>query len=1237
MTLATTDGAEFDLYSIDLINEFVCFNCCTLSITLTGYKDGSLVNGATYTSSNTGLSTTFSVSGDSDFDEIDSLRITASSGDLTATLIDNIVWAPAFTGCNLSASITAQNNIACKGDNNGSLTVTQSSGSTPIDYSWSNGSTTSNSSSSTNTTSFLAAGFYRVTVTDNNGCTATASSTITEPATALSASASVAANISCNGGADGGATASASGGTMPYTYSWSNGATSASISSVTAGTYTLTLTDNNGCTTTSNTTITEPTALVASALVSSNVSAIGGTDGAATASATGGTGAYTYSWNTGGTSATESNLAAGTYYVTVSDANGCFDSASVSVNGPAGALNFDDTDDYITVPHHSSLNLSAVTIEAWVYWTNSGTTVDFISGKGIEQLEVHTGGSAGSNSLRFIPTAGVYLDAPAGSFTSNQWNHIACVYDPTVSEAVIYINGSTVSLTNRGSNPITTAITNTTDALNLGIRNGGSYPFSGALDEVRIWNRALCQSEIQFNRNCENPGKKDGLVAYYDFNNGSAGGNNTGLTTLSDQSSQSNDGTLVNFTLNGSSSNWASATNFSNCSTYNPPAISASIVTTTALSCNGDSNGAISASATGGNSYSYLWSTGATSSSISGLAAGTYSLTVTSECEGKDTVQYTLTEPSAITATAVVSGAISCNGSSNGELTASATGGTAPYTYSWNNGATSASTTGVSAGTYTVSVTDNNGCGPTTASVTITEPIVLSASTFIDNSVSINGGSDGGATASATGGTMPYTYAWSNGATTASITGISAGSYTVSISDNNGCGPATAAVTITEPTALVAAISIDANVSCNGLSDGGATASATGGVTPYTYAWNNGTTNASITGVSAGTYTITITDNNGATATANGTITEPTALIASTSVDNNVSCVSNTDGAASASATGGTTPYTYTWNTGATSASLNGLNPSNYTVTVSDANGCTDVASVTVNKDTACLFAPQNLLSRFIQDTAVRLNWDTVQGATLYKVLWRKTSESTWNRYVRNIPLGRLDLDTLEAGTKYFWAVRAYKPGIGWSPFSSLENFTTLDNPCLIPDGLEANAITDTRVRFMWNIKANTILYRLRYREVGSMAWQKESIQGDRDRLFITTLSPATTYEWQIKSVCLYGNSTGTVWSPTQSFTTEALSSAPQLQRSKIVPEISEESNIEIFPNPNKGVFFIKTGAIEGNVEVKIIDLSGKEVFAKTYPSSGKIELDIPFKSGVYLVQIINSKRQDIKRLIIHR
>ncbi len=713
-TIATTTGEEFDFQQIkvDVYDSAAFFSSAE------GFRDGVStgvqttglgfahypVNSGVYT-----ISFTNSI-----FDNVDSIKVTSSGlFGISINVYDEAVFQdPTLLPAGPSVAITSSTNPGCNGASSGSLTATVTGGTSNYDYVWSNGSSTLNTSSLTNTITSLSAGNYKIVVTDNNGLKDSTDITLTAPA-ALVAASVIDSNVSCNTFSDGGATASASGGTPPYSYAWSNSATTASITGVVSGTYNVTVTDANGCSSNSSVTITEPATLVAAAAVDSNVSCNTFSDGGATASATGGTTPYSYAWSNSATTASITGVIAGTYNVTITDANGCTSNSSVTITEPA-------------------------------------------------------------------------VLAAASTVDSN-------------------------------------------------------------------------------------------------------------------------------------------------------------------VSCNTFSDGGATASATGGTPpYSYAWSNSATTASITGVVSGTYNVTVTDANGCSSNSSVTITEPATLVAAAAVDSNVSCNTFSDGGATASASGGTTPYSYAWSNSATTASITGVIAGTYNVTVTDANGC-TSHSSVTITEPTTLAAAAAVDSNVSCNTFSDGGATASATGGTTPYSYAWSNSATTASITGVIAGTYNVTVTDANGC-TSHSSVTITEPTTLVAAAAVDSNVSCNTFSDGGATALATGGTTPYSYAWSNSATTASITGVIAGTYNVTVTDANGCTSHSSVTITEPTTLVAAAAVDSNVSCNTFSDGGATASATGGTTPYSYAWSNSATTASITGVIAGTYNVTVTDANGCTSHSSVTITE-----------------------------------------------------------------------------------------------------------------------------------------------------------------------------------------------------------------------------------------------------------------------------------------------
>ena len=346
-------------------------------------------------------------------------------------------------------------------------------------------------------------------------------------------------------------------------------------------------------------------------------------------------------------------------------------------------------------------------------------------------------------------------------------------------------------------------------------------------------------------------------------------------------------------------------------------------ITTANVSCNGGSNGAIEAALSGGlDGMNYTWDFGP---SVSGLSAGTYTMNATGTLGCDVSAVAEISEPTVLTS-ASTSGSIACNGGTT-TVSVSANGGTAPYS--------GTGTFTVSAGAYSYTVTDANGCTSTT-SITVSEPTALGASNvasdFNGYGVSCNGGSNGSVNVSATGGTAPYSG-------DVAYTNLSAGNYSYTVTDANGCTASTSA-TITEPTAVSASSTTSdyngSGVSCNGSSNGSITVSAAGGVAPYvaTGSYNN---------LSAGTYSYTVTDANGCTASTSATITEPTVLT-SASISGSIACNGGTT-TVSVSAAGGTAPYSGTGNYT--------VGAGTYFYTVTDANGCASTTSITVIEPTA--------------------------------------------------------------------------------------------------------------------------------------------------------------------------------------------------------------------------------------------------------------------------------------------
>jgi gliding motility-associated-like protein len=291
-----------------------------------------------------------------------------------------------------------------------------------------------------------------------------------------------------------------------------------------------------------------------------------------------------------------------------------------------------------------------------------------------------------------------------------------------------------------------------------------------------------------------------------------------------------------------------------------------------------------------------------------------------------------------------ISTPVTCNGYSNGSINLTISGGTPAYSFEWSNNQTTQNLNNANSGNYWVTITDNNGCTAVASEVVFEpNPIITSIST---TSVHCNGNSDGSAIANVQGGVTPYTYEWSDNYTGSNHSGISAGIYTLTITDANNCNDILS-IQITEPVALTLSYSVT-NAECYGSSTGSINISTTGGTSPYSYLWNNLSVSEDISNITAGNYTVTITDNNDCTFNQNFTINQPNKLESSSSITNGF-CSNQNIGEIAITVIGGTPQYQYLWSNGATSASLNSLAPNTYFVTISDQNSCTLIDTAIVS------------------------------------------------------------------------------------------------------------------------------------------------------------------------------------------------------------------------------------------------------------------------------------------------
>lgn len=425
------------------------------------------------------------------------------------------------------------------------------------------------------------------------------------------------------------------------------------------------------------------------------------------------------------------------------------------------------------------------------------------------------------------------------------------------------------------------------------------------------------------------------------------------------------------------------------------PAVISNTLKVKNVSCNGGNDASIEVTPSGGTApFTYLCPhNNAITATITGLVAGTYNVQVKDANNCIKTEQIIITQPDILTAT-IASKNVNCNGTYTGEATINVDGGTAPYTYSWNNGITTATNNGLRPGTFSVTVTDAKGC-TVNSSVTITEPNVLTVS-IKQTKAGCNGAITNSVIATPSGGTQPYTYLWSNGVTTANADNLLPGTYTLTVTDANGCK-------VNETVSVVATANLSLsfnkkNISCNGLSNGNVTAVVTGGKAPFNYSWSTGSINPSINNLGVGTYTLTVTDDYGCTVTETVDITQPDVLTAMHQ-QTNVNCYGLSEGSISLMVSGGTAPYVYQWSNGFKTASLNQLSAGTYTVVVTDSNNCTLAHTVNITQPTDVA-----------TPTAVNQVFCVNDNATISNLIFSGTNVKWYKSAIAGTPLSPNDL-----------------------------------------------------------------------------------------------------------------------------------------------------------------------------------------------------------------------------------
>ncbi|GAL85765.1 RHS repeat-associated core domain-containing protein [Sporocytophaga myxococcoides] len=819
-----------------------------------------------------------------------------TTGTYVATITDGVCTVnsdPVVITGNDHVINYSKTDISCNGQTNGAIDLNVTGGKLPYTYSWTG---PSSFTSTAEDLSGLAQGTYIATVKDADNCSKSSASIVINQPAVLTASAVA--------GTKGAINLTASGGTTPYTYSWSNGteivSSVASPTGLPAGAYTVTVTDARGCTATAGATVSSGCSLDAGALVT-NIKCPGGTDGAIAINIIGGSSNLTYNWkkNSAAFSTTKdiNNLSPGFYEFQVTDnADGCIKNTS-----------------YVISDAIFSLDIAAGDVNC--YGAGNGSATPIITGG--NSPFTYSWKNQSQSVISSLPSV---TNLAPGSYSLTVTDDKSCT--------------QTKSFTIGGPGAFTVLLSKT-DVSCKGLQNGAiNMTIAGGTAPYTIlWT-----------------GPSGFTSALEDLSDLAPGTYSVTVTDANNCSASYTAGASVTLT--------------------EPPAdLSATVA---AGSTRGTANVTISG---GTGPYSVLWSDGQTGQNVNSLRANTdYTYTVTDSKGCTYTGNFSPGLGCSIGVVVNQQTDVLCNGGSTGSASVTPSGGYGgTYTYQWKNPsggnfATTKDVTAMSAGTYSLKVTDPSDNCSVSINVSILQPQALTVN-LTKTEIRCNNETNGGFTAQVNGGTPAYTYVWKKGGTVISgvpnpfkvLSGQGAGSYTLTITDKNGCTTTSGVSTLANPSVLNATPTVT-NVACNGGSSGAVTLAVTGGWSPYTFAWSETTsgytaTTKDISGIKAGTYNVEITDLHGCKKTLPPiSITQPSALSATTT-QTNLTCYGGTNGAITVTPSGGTSPYTYAWTkfgvalpTNATTKDQTGLKAGPYTVTIMDSKGCQYPATVTLTQ-----------------------------------------------------------------------------------------------------------------------------------------------------------------------------------------------------------------------------------------------------------------------------------------------
>jgi subtilisin-like proprotein convertase family protein len=819
---------------------------------------------------------------------------------------------------------------SCFQDADGAIDVSIAGSVNPVSYAWSSGQTSQDIQN-------VVPGNYTITVQDGIGCIGIESFNIIEaPQINIS---EIITNEQCNDG-EGTIDISVIGATLPIIYFWNNVISTEDADNLASGTYSFTLQDSNNCVASSTYQIIN---LIGNCLpdcdleISSSIiqnDSCGQSLGEIELIVFTTNGPTQTSWSNGATSNQISNLSIGNYDVTITDVEGCEVTNTFTVGNESG-----------------SLFINAMTATPTSCALNNGTINTNITGGTQPYSYLWSNGSTLQNAT--VLSAGFY------TFTVTDDNN--CSTSQT-AEVISPSNTLAISFSDVDDANCNSA----TGEINIEI-SGGSTPYS------YNWNTSPQGTQDQFNLA---PGNY--ICVITDANgcsittptyvvNSSAGGLTIDDLNVDNEicfNAQGEIEVIVSgaaFPTNYNWSNGSISPSISGLSagTYNctiTDANGCSISTGDIFILNesgslnvdaltvidevcGNGDGALNLTVSGGNvPLSYQWSNFSNSQNITSISAGTYTCTITDAfgCEVYATGGVS-NNPGTLAINNFITSSDSCG---VGTIDLIISGGSAPISYLWNNGATTEDLSGLNNGNYFVDIIDNAGCSVSGSTLlSIASPGISLIDAVVNNQQCSNSG--GAIDLIVSGGTLPYTYAWSNGATSEDLNGLSSGTYSCTITDANGCSIYTGNLIINNGSGGLSVLitSTTDDLCSNGT--GNINTLVSGGTMPYSHLWSDLSTSHNLYGASSGTYSVVVTDSNGCTATAQETIYDDPGTLTVNNISITDEECGNAGGGINISISGGNPSYLYFWSNSTLTEDLNGVGEGIYSVFILDSLGCT--------------------------------------------------------------------------------------------------------------------------------------------------------------------------------------------------------------------------------------------------------------------------------------------------------